>query len=129
MASAAVAPAETVGTTRPDEPRMRRIGDLPPDYWSIQIIALANREQLEAFAAEYDLFRHPAARIESKGNVRYILLWDFYATRAEAAAAMETLPPAIKALGPWLRSVDSLQQALRRAAALEPPPRPAAADG
>lgn len=127
--SVAVAPAEAApaAASLPDEPRMRRIGDLPPDYWAIQIIAVANREQLEAFAAEYDLFRHPAARIESKGSVRYILLWDFYATRAEAAAAMETLPPAIKALQPWPRSVESLQQALRRAASLEP--RPAASDG
>lgn len=126
--SAASTAAPAADATLPDEPRMRRIGDLPPEYWSIQIIAVAKREQLEAFAAEHDLFRHPAARIESKGSLRYILLWDFYATRAEAAAALATLPPTIKALGPWLRSVGSLQEALQRAASLDPSP-PAAAAG
>jgi hypothetical protein len=98
-------PPDAVPRPLPDEPRMRRIGDLPPDHWSIQVIAFANRAQLEAFAAEYDLYRHPAARIESNGAIRYVLLWDHYATRAEAEAALATLPPVIRALNPWLRTV------------------------
>jgi septal ring-binding cell division protein DamX len=86
--------------------------DLPQSFWAAQLIALATKEELEAYADEHHLVGMSAARVAVAGNLFYVLLLGIYETRELAEAATADLPPPFDVDPPWLRSVGSLQKAI-----------------
>ncbi len=74
--------------------------------------------QLQAFVRANDLEGTRSARIERDGRLYYVLLLGVYATRELAEQAALTLPAPLASGEPWIRSLGSLQNAMRRANAL-----------
>ena len=97
---------------QPDTPIPLR--EVPPDYYVVQLLAVQTKEALEHYAARKDLRGLPAARIERDGRLFYVLLLGVYPDRERARIAASSLPAEFSGLDPWVRSVDSLQQAMRR---------------
>lgn len=115
--------AKTDEPGAPAQPHIR-ILEQPPNAWVIQLIATTSRENLEAIAAKYKLFAHPAVRLAAAAKIHYVLLWDVYPDKASASAALQTLPKALRDMHPWVRKVDTLQAAMMAATKISPPPAP-----
>ena len=92
--------------------------EVPPDYYVVQLVAVQTKEALEDYAARKDLQGMSAARVERDGRLFYVLLLSVYPDRERARTAASNLPAEFAEFDPWVRSVDSLQQAMRRADAL-----------
>ena len=89
--------------------------DLPGDYWTVQVIAMPSPEALEEYADANGLQGFSAARIRSNEEVYYVLLLGIYQTEEEARLALDSVPDNLAELSPWIRSVASLQRAMRAA--------------
>ena len=89
--------------------------EVPPDYYVVQLVAVQTKETLEDYAARKELRGMSAARVERDGRLFYVLLLGVYPDREQASTAASSLPAEFADLNPWVRSVDSLQQAMRRA--------------
>ena len=89
--------------------------EVPPDYYVVQLVAVQTKEALEDYAGRKELRGMSAARIERDGRLFYVLLLGVYPDREQASTAASSLPAEFADLDPWVRSVDSLQQAMRRA--------------
>ena len=118
------APRRAPAVSRPDrEPAYRPDGpvpltEAPPHYYAVQLVALGSKESLEAYAARKALRGLFAARVERGGRLFYVLLLGVFPTRAAADEAAANLPAALSEFDPWVRRVESLQEAIRRGDAL-----------
>ena len=81
----------------------------------IQLIALSTREDLEQYIVDNDLPVMTGAVVEKDGERFYALLAGIYTDRETAERAAGSLPEALGAHGPWVRSMESLQAAMARA--------------
>lgn len=120
-ASAPAPPADR----RPDSARLAyqpaqpvALADLPGTFYAVQVLAMNTRAQLDAFVRRHDISGLSSARVERNGAVYYVLLLGIYETLERARQAAAGLPPALAGVDPWIRSVSSLQAAMRRAEAL-----------
>ena len=102
---------------KPDKPVS--IIELPSDLYAVQLIAMSNREALEAYVKDNQLRGMSAAHVEKDGEVFYILLLGIYPTAAIANEAAQNLAPPLDKLSPWIRRLGSLQQAMLRAEEIE----------
>lgn len=96
---------------RPD--RAVRMLDLPAEYFAVQLLASASKENLERFASETRIEGLAAARIAADERLLYILLLGIYTSRDAAERAAASVPQ--ETLGdvtPWVRSLGSLQRAM-----------------
>ncbi len=117
------APKESPPDAPRDQPGERPGGtvplvDVPPDYYVVQLVALASKEALEEYAARKGLHGMSAARVERDGKLFYVLLLGIFRDRQDADAAAANLPPELEDFDPWVRRVGSLQEAIRRGDAL-----------
>lgn len=101
---------------RPGEPVP--LTEVPPHYYVVQLVALGSKESLEEYAARKSLRGMSAARVERGGRLFYVLLLGVFPTRAAADEAAANLPAALSEFDPWVRRVESLQEAIRRGDAL-----------
>jgi len=95
---------------RPTEPTS--LLELPKSYWAAQLIALPSRDLLEEYANEHGLDGASAARVAVRDNLFYVLLLGIYESKEIAEEAIANLPPPFDVDKPWLRSLESLQQAM-----------------
>lgn len=89
--------------------------DAPASHYAVQLIALGSEQALRDFVAERQLADMAQVRVENGGRLHYALLAGVHPTRAAAERAVAAMAPALRALGPWIRSVDNLRQAMARA--------------
>ena len=89
--------------------------DLPGEYWTVQLIAMTSAEGLENYAEANGLQGFSAARIASGGDIYYVLLLGIYQSEEDAKLAVASMPDQLHDLSPWVRSVASLQRAMRAA--------------
>ena len=101
---------------RPGEPVP--LTEVPPHYYVVQLVAVGSKESLEEYATRKALRGMSAARVERGGRLFYVLLLGVFATRDAADEAAGNLPAALSEFNPWVRRVDSLQEAIRRGDAL-----------
>ncbi|MCC5858646.1 MAG: SPOR domain-containing protein [Ectothiorhodospiraceae bacterium] len=83
-----------------------------PDHFTIQIVAAANRDTLEAFVR--DQTNASALRIVPTmrdGQPWFVVIAGDYQDREAARSALESLPPGQREHGAWVRSFESLQTA------------------
>ena len=72
-------------------------------------------QDLEQYIADNDLPAMSGAVVEKDGRRFYALLAGIYTDRETAERATRSLPEALSAHGPWVRSMESLQAAMARA--------------
>ncbi|NKB97306.1 MAG: hypothetical protein GKR90_02240 [Pseudomonadales bacterium] len=96
---------------RPD--KAVNLVDLPPEFWAVQLVALSSKEALEVYAKERGVRGMSAAEIAVNGNIFYVLLLGIYESKAIAQDAITDLKAPFQK--PWLRTVGSLQAAMRAA--------------
>ena len=95
--------------------RETSILDLSPTFYTVQLVAVSTKEALEEHVRELGLQSMSAARIESGGDLYYVLLLGVYPTETTARTAAASLPPGLENVTAWVRSLSSLQDAIRRA--------------
>ncbi len=107
---------------RPDYQRLAYVPEkptsllqLPGDFWVAQLMAVSSKEFLEEYAAEHQLRGLSAARVASDDRLFYVLILGIYENKALAQQAIADLPPPYDQYNPFLRSLKSLQQAMRKA--------------
>ena len=100
-------------TFQPEGPTA--LTDLPATFYAIQLIALSTREDLEQFITDNNLPVMSGAVVEKDGERFYALLAGIYKDRETAERAVRSLPDELSAHGPWIRSMESLQAAIKRA--------------
>ena len=91
--------------------------DLPAQYFAVQIAASSSLASLDRILVEKRLPGMIVVRIERDGELLYVLLAGVYADRQVADRAAALLPAEIRAMGPWVRQLGPLQNAMRRAEA------------
>ena len=89
--------------------------DAPATHYAVQLIALGSEQALRDFVAQRQLAGMKQVRVESRGRLHFALLAGVHPTRAAAERAVAAMAPALQALGPWIRSVGNLRQAMARA--------------
>ena len=86
---------------------------LPESYYAVQLMALGTRENVDRYVARHNLQDVLHARVESGGQTLHVLILGAYPDRESARRAASNLPPALRDITPWVRSVASLQQAMQ----------------
>ena len=78
-------------------------------------MAVSSKEFLEEYATEHKLRGLSAARVASGERLFYILILGIYENKSLAEQAIADLPSPYDKYNPFLRSLKSLQQAMKRA--------------
>ena len=102
---------------QPDRPVALK--DLPEDFWVVQLVSVSSKENLEAYAVKHQLRGMSAARIWANDQFFYVLILGIYETYANAQEASTDLSAPFDEFPPWIRSVKSLQKAMRTADDME----------
>ncbi|CAN0594307.1 unnamed protein product, partial [Laminaria digitata] len=76
--------------------------------YTIQLLALPERQALEAFVLASGISGLMAKQVERNGEKHYVLFTGSFTDRAEALAAVDELPSALAELTPWVRPLDPL---------------------
>ncbi len=97
---------------QPDKPEP--LTDLPGSFYALQVLAMPSRSSLEAFTRRHGISNASGARVERNGELYYVLVLGVYETRAIARKAAAHLPPPFTNTQPWIRSLASLQAAIKR---------------
>jgi len=85
-------------------------------YFTIQIMGVHNEELLLDFIEKNQLLQqNKIAYYESTFEDKqwYQLLYGMYPTRPEAESAVDQLPENIRRIGPWIRSLSTIQKVIR----------------
>ncbi len=119
---APVAAAAAVDPNAPDFQRLAFVPDqptslldLPGEFWVAQIMAVSSKEFLETYAEEHNLRGLSAARIASGDRLFFVLILGIYESKGRAEQAITNMPPPYSKYKPLLRTLASLQQAMRKA--------------
>lgn len=89
--------------------------NLPGNYYTIQLLALSDQQALEDFVASTPLDSFSAAEVEKDGSLFYVLLLGVYTDKVIADRVARNLPTILNDLNPWVRRLESLQDAMNRA--------------
>lgn len=117
--------AETVEPSSGDVPAYQALAyvpekptsllELPPNFWVAQLMAVSSKEFLETYAEEHNLRGLSAARIASGDRLFFVLILGIYDTKDKAQRAITNMPPPYHKYKPLLRTLGSLQDAMRKA--------------
>jgi len=116
QAASAVAPQPSASTDRAaaESPLMA----LPPNHFAIQAGAFANREALREHIAQHDIKPAYVVSLASKNRLLHVVVLQVHDSRRAAEAAMANLSQPLNGMQLWIRSVGSLQNAIRAGDAL-----------
>ncbi len=94
-----------------------------PRHYTIQILSAADLGTFQSHVGKLPR-RDPAAYFTQRRNneTRYNLIVGDYADIAQATAALEALPPALRAVRPWVRNFADLQNFIKPPVASSPVP-------
>ena len=92
--------------------------EIPGEFYAAQLFAVSTPEQVEEFVERENLYNMSAAQVEHKGELYYVLLLGIYETQQRAQEAVSAMPQSVQTLKPWIRPVQGLQAAMRRAQAV-----------
>ncbi len=88
--------------------------DFPDTHFAVQLMALGSAAAADRFAAQHGLEGLLRASIARDGETLHLLILGVYADSAAAHRAARNLPPGMAGIAPWVRRMDSLQQAMLR---------------
>ena len=92
--------------------------DLPPDYFAIQAGAFPNADALHRHARKYGIEPAYRVRLASNNRLFHVLILQVHDSQRAAEAALANLPQPLNDMDLWIRSVGSLQNAVRAGDAL-----------
>ena len=98
---------------QPDDPVA--LIDLPESFYVIQLVALRNEAEVDAFVTDHGLPLLSGALVEKDGDLWFVLLAGVYEDLDTAQQALVSLPENLMAMSPWLRPMASLRKAMLRA--------------
>ncbi len=96
---------------------------LPPGHFAIQAGAFPNSEDLDGHINQYGINPAYRVRLASDNRLFHVLILQVHDSRRAAEAAVANLPQRLKGMNLWIRSVGSLQNAVRAGDALADEPR------
>ena len=108
-----LAPIEVPGFSAPVGEQEAYLRDLPKNYYAVQLMALRHGENVGVYVAKNGLEGSLKARVARDGETLHVLILGVYADIDSARRAVANLPPALQDITPWVRSLGSLQQAMR----------------
>jgi len=89
---------------------------LPGDLFVVQLIAMANARLAEEFITSRAVDDGISLQLARDGELYHVvLLGDVYDSYGEAQAAAEARSDSLTDIEPWIRTLDSIQSALREA--------------
>ena len=91
---------------------------LPPDYFAIQAGAFPNAEALQRHTLQYGIEPAYRVRLASNNRLFHVLILQVHDSQRAAEAALANLPQPLNEMDLWIRSVGSLQNAVRAGDAL-----------
>lgn len=97
----------------PDQPTP--LLELPPEFWVAQLMAVSSKEFLESYAEEHNLRGLSPTRIASGDRLFFVLILGIYETWDRVKQAITNMPPPYNKHKPLLRTLGSLQDAMRKA--------------
>lgn len=97
---------------------------LPPDHFAIQAGAFPNADALHRHARRYGIEPAYRVRLASSNRLFHVLILQVHDSQRAAEAALANLPQPLNGMELWIRSVGSLQNAVRAGDALASEQRP-----
>ena len=91
---------------------------LPPDHFAIQAGAFPNPEALREHVTQYGIEPAYRVRLASSNGLFHVLILQIHDSRQAAEAALANLPQPLNGMDLWIRTVGSLQDAVRAGDAL-----------
>lgn len=89
------------------------VREQPAEHYTIQVLAAGGADTLLPYLSRHNLEENAHLVLtQRQGNDWYLVLVGSHADREEARDAMEALPDAVRASGPWLRSLGSVTDAM-----------------
>jgi len=84
------------------------------NHWTIQVLAFNNEQKVQAFIDDHGLSRQAAYFSEgSSDGILYKLVYGVYDSKDKADFARQNLSGDLKQHGPWLRTIASVQEAIK----------------
>jgi|GEM_PF-1758706 len=124
------APEEEVSELEPDEPVDAEaaeqspvqqwldeahtwVREQPDGHYTIQVLAAGSPDTVLQYMRQHDLDEQGhLVRTQRQGNDWYLVLVGSHADRDAARDAIEDLPDAVRAAGPWVRSIESVAESM-----------------
>lgn len=92
----------------------RRVMDMKPDYYTIQLVSSTNEEVVAEYFRDNQLAgKATYYRSYRQGQMWYSLVYGEFPTVAESNTALATLPANLKKWSPWIRHVSDIQRIIR----------------
>jgi len=83
-------------------------------YWTFQLLGARDSETLLKFAKRNKLGAQATwYKAQLKSRPYYVIVYGSYTSRKAAADAIKTLPTPLRALKPWIKTIKSVQKALK----------------
>ncbi len=101
-----------------DDSVSARLLEMPEESFAVQLIALDNRQLAEAFVEKHRLEDALIVQLAREDHFYYVVILGLHDTFAEAQAHAETRPSSLADIKPWIRSLGSIQAAIRQAESL-----------
>lgn len=93
----------------------KQILALPSKNYTLQLLCMNDENKVQAFIKQYNLQQKTHYyKSNFKGKDWYILVYGNYANKADAQAALQKLPPALKKLHPWAREYTNIHASLKK---------------
>ena len=91
---------------------------LPPNHFAIQAGAFPTADALQKHTLQYGIEPAYRVRLASSDRLFHVLILQVHDSRRAAEAALTNLPQPLNDMDLWIRSVGSLQNAVRAGDAL-----------
>lgn len=93
----------------------KQILALPGKNYTLQLLCMNDEHRVQAFIKQYKLQQKTHYyKSNFKGKDWYILVYGNYTNKADAQAALQKLPPALKKLHPWAREYTNIHASLKK---------------
>lgn len=117
--NSATAKSATVPKVAPTKARLvtgssNFLTSLPSKHYTLQLSSASRPDTLKLFANHHKLKHFVVYETERDGKPWYVLVSGNYASPEDARQAITTLPVEIQAKKPWIRSVQQVQQDVKK---------------
>ncbi|WP_118987353.1 SPOR domain-containing protein [Photorhabdus sp. CRCIA-P01] len=86
----------------------------PANHYTLQLSSASRSDTLTAFAKKHNLTHYKVYETKRNGKVWFVLIHGDYRSISEAKGAISSLPVDIQAKKPWVRTMQQVQQDLRK---------------
>ncbi|KAA1178514.1 SPOR domain-containing protein [Photorhabdus heterorhabditis] len=86
----------------------------PVSHYTLQLSSASRSDTLTAFAKKHNLIHYKVYETKRNGKTWFVLIHGDYNSVSEAKQAVSSLPAEIQAKKPWVRTMQQVQQDLRK---------------